>query len=78
MPGLDLTVGPCKYAPAGPCWPRARQGKAKFIYIAHFIHSGNSQVLYIKESEIVIHSNKNKELNNKNRNFKNDIEIDLK
>ncbi len=41
---------------------KGRQGKArqgKFIYIADFIHSG--KVLYIK-SEIIIHSNKNKEL----------------
>ncbi len=36
--------------------------QGKFIYIAHFIHSGNNtKVLYIK-SEIIIHSNKNKEL----------------
>ncbi len=49
------------WAPERP--DKARQGK--FICIAHFIHSGNIQVvkvLYIKESEIIIHSNKNKEL----------------
>ncbi len=42
-------------------------GKAKFIYIAHFIHKiQNTKVLYIKGSEIDIknnnHNNKNKEL----------------
>ncbi len=41
--------------------------QGKFIYIAHFIHSGYSKCLvYTKGSEIVIknnnHSNKNKEL----------------
>jgi len=41
--------------------------QGKFIYIAHFIHSGYSKCLvYTKGDEIVIknnnHSNKNKEL----------------
>ncbi len=37
-------------------------GQGKFIYIAHFIHSGNFKVLYIKGSEIDIdNNNKNKE-----------------